>query len=478
VTATSPIALSLLMDRLSWPVKMVRWKAAKAIRMLVENEETNAECIDSLLSWIASRVFESEVISGLSILLILKPSSRPSFERVCASIARPSLLSELLLERIYEGRRCGGWEKGHSGNAPKYFVPARYFEEFKKVHVPPIFTHNVDNLERQNGLPFAVQWAYEWQLLTEATQTAKTNYAHHFGDFGLQQAGIGGQFCQRQGEVYRSAYLRMLSYAANVWGMPPRYAANYLFNALSLLPGLFDVEPQQRPSWLGDLPSAILRDDGNLVDVGKAIVAAGRQCENCLVALGTPFPVGEMEFGDLELLSFFVSEDFEPEFEQKLQAPLDIYFPGDLTFGGVRKPLEMKVVPGKLGTAISVCADTQPVLRGFWHDDYFQRGLLLPASYCFDVETTLHAGTDGLNVTCESGQVAQATFWHDAWTPLYAKGSPTRCGIATFMRRDALKQAASRFGMRIGWSIRANTMVKDDGFSELNPSSHKAFFLE
>jgi hypothetical protein len=466
VKADAAVALSMLMDRLSWPVKLTRWKAAKAIKGLIEQESTREDATRALLRWIAEARFESEVASGLSVLLVTAPDARPSLETLCGHIAKPSLLSDLLIEKVYDGRHCGGWRGAHSGWPPEYFVASKYFEDHKMAQVPRIFSHNVEYLDERFELPFMRQWAYEWQRLTDETQTARTGYPSYFGDYGQERSGIVGQFVQRQGEVYRSAYLRMLAFAVSTWGMPSRIAGTYLFDTFSVLPDLFDVEPRERPQWLSDLPARCLAENADLKRLGRRIVKAGTDGDDCLVALGTPLPVGLAEFGDLALSAFFVTDDFVPSEEQALYPVGDNFRPDDLRFNAKLQSLEPSEITGRSGKAISVCSQAQPVYHGFWHDDYFQRGLLLPAKYCFEETAIQCADAEGLKLVVGGQVVARTEYWHDAWTPLSAPENPTRCGVSVMMQRDRLDAAVKRLGMKIGWRVQLDVMQKSGRWTE------------
>jgi hypothetical protein len=322
------------------------------------------------------------------------------------------------------------------------------------------------------------QWAYEWQSLTDETGAVETKYPSYLGDCGLQRSGVIGQFVQRQGEVYRSAYLRTLTFAVAVWEMPPRLAVTYMFHALCILPDLFDVEPSERPKWLRDLPAKCLQEGADLEAIGRRIVNAARNKNRSLVALGSPFPAELAEFGDFTMSAFFVTNDFVPSDGQVLETDGNYFYPDELGFNTEREYLEAKPIPGRTGSAISVCAEAHPVFHGFWHDDYFQRGLPLPASYCFEETTIQSADAGGLGILLDGQKVGEAVIWHDAWTPLYAEGCPTRCGICTTMSRVKLDEAAKRLGMEIGWSVRLVFMHKKDRLSEFSPITRTAFFKQ
>lgn len=473
--AHSDVALMLLIDRLSWPVKMVRWRAAKAIKALMEQEETRQRTTTALLRWMSNCRFESEVGSALSVLLVTTPEARPSFDVVGSHIIKPSLLSDMLLEKIY-GLHCGNWGSAHSGNPPHGFVASQYFDDHKTAHVPGVFFLNLERLERRYGLPFTLQWAHEWETLTKQTETCKTGYPSYFGDFGLQRSGVTGQFVQRQGEAYRSSYLRTLAFAVSAWRMPPQTAAQYVMDSLLVLPDLFDVEPQDRPKWLTDLPAQCSTEGADLAVIGRQIIAAGTTANDCLVSIGTPLPAEIAEFGDLTVSAFLVTDDFDHSDGQRLRSAGQLFVADSYRFNSVRENLEPKPIAGWSGRAIPVCSQVFPAFHGLWHDDYLQRGLLLPAPYCFEEATAQRADAKGLSLLLRSKAVAKASFWHDAWTPLNAPEGPTRCGIAVTMRRNELDQVARRFGMQLGWFAHLSFMEKEGRFGDLVTKTRTAFF--
>ena len=157
------------------------------------------------------------------------------------------------------GQICGGWASAHSGEALEYFTIEKYFDDYKRSHVPQIFCDDIEWLERTTGLPFARQWAYEWRQVMDATRSPYSGFPYYFIDASLRQSGIGGQFSQPQCDVYRSAYLRTLAFAVSEWNMPLRTAVSYSANCLPLNPGLLNVRPIKRPKWLRKKYLAVLR---------------------------------------------------------------------------------------------------------------------------------------------------------------------------------------------------------------------------
>ncbi|RVK90425.1 hypothetical protein CN150_27875 [Sinorhizobium meliloti] len=467
-------ALKMLVERLRWPVKMVRWKAAKAIRSLLMNDETRSATTNTLINWLAARQLESEVTSGLSVLVVSPPEVRPPFGDLEASINAPSMAADFLLNEMY-GVRTDRWRSAHSGSAPLDFSPESYFHENYTAQVPPILKNELEYLEERTQLPFLRQWGFEWTALRERLRLGYTRYPTYFGDFSLQREGIFGQFIQRQGELYRSAYQRTLACAVAEWNVPFRAIAPFSAYGVPALPDLFEVDPAPRPAWLPKLDAAAF-DGNDLASVSRDLLSREPSDDFQTVLMRIPLDRSLDEFGELELAAFFVGDDFELRENQCLSGGSQILELDRYQFDMVRPPLEQRKEAGKSGSALSVCCNEYPMIHGYWHDEYYQRGLSLPAPYCFQQFTFQRAQADGIYVSIGREIVSSTMIWHDGWTPMYASNSATRCGTITRMRKSRLATAATRLGKKVGWFVRLSRMEKPEGGFDRTPQTASAFF--
>jgi hypothetical protein len=131
---------------------------------LLTSGEHAKQAKDIYLDWLAKRKFESQVTTGLAVLLCASEESLPAFPDVCACMRRPSILADLMVQYVYgEGKRKGCWNSAHSGPAPESFVPEEYFGKHRMAHVPPIISHNLERTEQASGFPFMRQWSFEWR---------------------------------------------------------------------------------------------------------------------------------------------------------------------------------------------------------------------------------------------------------------------------------------------------------------------------
>lgn len=193
-------ALDFLAARLSWPVPVVRWRAGRALRDLLDAHETRFDATRMLLRTLAAARCEAESCAVLTVFLMARSDARPALGVLRKSLRHPSVLASLLLRHMY-GDDGLEWERAHSGSAPEYFEPEPYFEEHRTAHVPPILSIHLRQLERRAHLPFIRQWAFEWQSLQDATGVLRTGYPVYFGSSIEVRSGIIGQYIQGQGEL-------------------------------------------------------------------------------------------------------------------------------------------------------------------------------------------------------------------------------------------------------------------------------------
>ncbi|WP_029585837.1 hypothetical protein [Bradyrhizobium sp. URHD0069] len=130
--------MRVLIDRLNWPIRLVRWQAAKEFAALLSSPK-RALATRVFLDWLQSRQFETEVVAGMAVLMCTTPADLPAAEDVKRSVNNSSILADLLFQRIY-GEPLGGWLNRHSGPAPIGYQAEKYFENHKGQVVPLILS--------------------------------------------------------------------------------------------------------------------------------------------------------------------------------------------------------------------------------------------------------------------------------------------------------------------------------------------------
>lgn len=446
-------ALDFLVARLSWPVPVVRWRAARALRDLVEGPQTRSDTTRMLLCNLAGARCETEECAVLTVFLMARPDARPASQVLRTTLRHPSILAALLFQHLY-GENDLQWEQAHSGPVPDYFVPEVFFEAQRTAHVPPILSNNLRKLERRTGLPFLRQWAFEWQTLQEASGLSRTEYPYYFDSYAEVRRGIIGQYIQGQGELYRSAYLRTLALAVDRWRMPEELAKGYAMDTVPAVPGTFEIDPGTRPGWLGDIPERCAARPDDLERLARKLVDATRDLELRPVSFSIPIDAAVARHGIFSMSAYLVTDDLPAGAIPECRIEL-ANFEASFAVGGDRPetPIDIYADEGP-GRAAPVCTSMLPHPYGYWQGHYFATGLPVPASYMLPSSTHLHCTRGGIQLLDGDRPIGTSAFSHDHWSPNYPREGNTRCGVSSTLDRSLLDASLVRLNRRLVWKAR------------------------
>jgi hypothetical protein len=458
-------ALDFLVARLWWPVPLVRWRAARALRDLMEAPATRGEATRELLSRLAAARCESEVCTMLTVFLMARSEARPASSVLTTTLRHPSVLAGVLL------RHLGGtgdleWKQAHSGPAPAEFEPEAYFEEYRTTHVPPVLSTNLTWLERRLRQPFMRQWGFEWQRLQDATGVPRTEYPYYFDSFSEFRSGIVGQYIQGQGELYRSAYLRTLALAVEHGRLPVRLAETFAMDVVPAVPGLFEIDPGSRPAWLGDIPERCAATPDDLARFVRELIDVSRGLDMRPVSLDIPIDSAIAQFGALQVSAFLATDEFTTEgvLEDRIELP---DFEAAFRIAGERPETPL---PGDFndgpGAAAPVCPSMLPQPYGYWQGHYFATGMPVPASYVLPSPTDLRCTRDVLELVHSGRTIAKTAFWHDRWSPNYPREGHTRCGVCAMLDPSMLDATMKRLGCKLVWKAHIRLWQRERDYGD------------
>jgi hypothetical protein len=239
--------LEMLFERLTWPSGLVRERACVSLGSLMADAALGEEIIGTVLTWIGQQKLES--VAALGLLAFFQAKLRgvelPARDVVSQHLAKPSLLSWLIYRTLYkqpiDAPALGGM---HSETAPARFEANPFFLKHAKMFVPPIY------LERATGIDkycsgFLAQWKFEWARIVDAN--------------GFRLRADRVDFWMRQNddhvlcldlplsEVYRSAYLRAVAWAADRQFVEPDDALWLSAQTCPIDLGLWQVPPRRSP---------------------------------------------------------------------------------------------------------------------------------------------------------------------------------------------------------------------------------------
>ena len=465
------LTIRMLIERLNWPIRMARWRTAREFSSLLSSRDYSKLATDVYLDWLLGRKFESEVGSALAVLLCTSETSLPPFEDVAGHITKPSILADAMLENIYgSGKVRGGWEHAHSGQPPSSFKAEPYFLNNKSIYAPLIFSNFLEDIETKTGSPLMKQWAFEWHELMESTKAPHSEYPYHFVEPSRARYGISALFSQRQCDVYQSAYLRTLAWAVDCQILSVNYAIRLALEALPLNRGLAQLNPAGRPAWISDIPEKCVNVSGPLEPLVRNLLKSNLgQRHMRPVVLKIPISADLAEFSVLSISAVLASADFVPDlnvehltFTRGQSCILPDGISIECALG--KKDISDFTSSGIRGFSVPFCLDLMPYPIGSWLTDYFLSGISLPASYAFEDEAEINCKDDRIDIISGGKKSASWKVWHDCWTPLYASGGSTRCGMLTELREDEIAKAQDRHSMRLGWFVELNIWEQEKDF--------------
>jgi hypothetical protein len=475
LASSTPIALAFLFERLKWPVPMVRWRAAREVRNLLNTAATRTTATEQLLDILRDCACESEVCALLSIILLTKTEARPTRSAVISRVKYPSLLSNMLLERIY-GKGQGGQPHLHAVAAPSGFEAGSYFDEHSTAHAPPVLGNNLRRLERVSGLPFRKQWGFEWQILRDRLGVPFTKYPHYFDDSAEAGSGVTGQFWQRMRDVYLSAYLRTLGYAVNEWRLPREIAESYCLEIVDGIGGIFEIEPGVRPTWLSDITERFCAPNANFGAIAKDLFKASQQNGMVVVSIHMPVAASVQKYARLQMTTHLITENYKAPAGASLceeTPPFMIEGTFEVTGAPPDITLDEASSAGQTGgEQASVCIHLFPMPFGCWHGDLFNVGLTIPAPYVVK-DAQISCTADGIQLKSRDGKLLSTTrVWNDGWTPPHPRGGSTRCGVVTMMDASCLEEAQIRLVRRLALFVRLQIWDRETDFGNYSESQH------
>lgn len=219
---------------------------------LLANPQYSKQVQDALLRWIASQRFESTTIVGL--LVLLRTSIRggdsyiPSLSIVQKCVARPSILSWMLISELFGACLDHKGSLVHSEQAPPTFSPDPLFEKYVKNYLPPIYEMWVEEIE-ERLITFRRQWAYEWSVLRKNSVIEPSDRTLQFwlGRDYDEERYFGADM--PMSELYRSAYLRALAWLVTSDRLDLREAIRIASKVCPIDLELWKLDPRPRPEW-------------------------------------------------------------------------------------------------------------------------------------------------------------------------------------------------------------------------------------
>lgn len=430
--------LEMLIARLRWPIGATRWWAMQELATLLLCPETRGEVSKRLLLELASCRLEAEGVELIYIFWMAAKQGGKLPSDLVSALTRPSLLAALLLS-----------DTGLALNAkaaapplevaPKDFEESARFREVQGIDVPRNYLSRLEQLERNTGLPFVRQAAFEWSKTDETYPTAPIQ-----GDLGyfvrpIGNGGLTGCFASRALLRMTSAYQRTLEVARTHWGLPEKTALYLAADALPLDPTLALLRPV-RPSWLPNLGEQINADAESAEALIRNVVnsIATTQPDAVLLSLTSPIFVDSREIVELSVVRWrkwgaiaVAAHDLAGRFFDRQE---------DWDYGVCRARewgLTSFVPMAKLDNILDHETNAAPMACvygfnriGYLQKDLYPARLYYPVITGFSGELSIEPSGSELKISAAHGHVATLYNWNAGWSPVHPAPMSGLCGTA------------------------------------------------
>ena len=456
---TNPILL-MLTERLLWPVPRVRWEVARSLARLIREEDN--EAASALLDWIRARRLESEVVLGLGIIDAFDLGGYFEFAEVNKSVRAPSLLSDFILKRNFANTNSLSPMRYLSSPPKRATLPNHeeaWFDRYRTVAVPPIYSTIMEWLQQSTGAPFMQKWKHEWCWLQATAPRPKVRHPHFLS--GGRRNHVG-QVDYGQREVFVSAYLRMLGYAV-IRGLPYDIVEHYALLALTMNRGLADLEPIERPDWAWNLISC---EGGRTRELAQKLwasaEAASKPSETLLALRAIDCDRdGFVEF-DMTLAigpSGFSVGPAEAEALDMLMAPerpSEIVGSVGPRAGENHLSFEHPLIMTQLA---------EPEALGRVHIDIVLQ-IRLASPIIFGTPASIQCGPSEIRLEAGTEVLSRWIHWYSDWEPAQFRDLGSAVNSMTTVLESSLDRLRASYGMEVARLVRVRRLARSETHGE------------
>ena len=467
--------LELLVSRMRWPIPAVRWWVIQELAGLLVHKDFTTQLESALFRELEGCMLESEVVEWLFVFWVASRGGYVPNVDLWKHIKARSALSMLILEDLgLHGTSEGAFSALPLEVGPGYMASDEFQREQGRF-VPTIFHTLCKSLEEQTGLPFSAQHAFEWERTASVSAAVGGSDIGYF--YGRPVEEMRGQFVTSQALRGRSAYLRTLNVAQEIWRAPAGIMAEYAVVALPLDPTLARLRPH-RPEWIPSFPGEGPTDANALESHVRNVLSKLKEHEpaSLFMSFSEPLRVTENEVVDLEVFAWAQWEERHVDANALLketatrQETRSHGWVEALKFGEsmVTPAQELKHLMDDAMMAAPCAGEVGMWRRGYLHSDLYSRGIVMPYSTVAANEVVARPNGGELEFSIASMEVGRWLYWNVDWTTYYHQKTRAHVGAALLGSRSAMSLLWERRPVRFFYLWRCTRLSRKQSYEHFS----------
>ena len=460
------------LSRFKLPCPMIKLQYIHGLARLLEDPILSANAFKSMIYWISTLDLESEVLEVLSALLLINPTSVSKISTFRNTINRPSILSDIFLSNSFKTPiLINSWVKCHSGEVPAFYENKILKSELMRGQIiPKIFSSRLYKLEKKSRCPFINQWVFEFERILARTGEQTNGHWSYF--LGSDRENEVGQFIGRRSHVARSAYLRTLACASDIWGMPDELLLEEAMHASPVDVSFLKMLPAAIPKWISSFHHQCPRSHPDFENILTSILSANELTnnENKLLFLNIPLNKSELYQADFKLITIL--------YKGKLPAAEVAFSLFDLMLGEIyidrSEEFDFIIEYRDDIEEIEVNSDCKilPALIpaigrhiGYVHSDIIGRMPYFPLNYSKE-RLIANPRNGGADFVYSGTNIGSFEYWNLRWQPTHHYELGTHGGVYVTLSSSAISSLFDVPDMKLARVWKSTVLTRESNYGE------------
>lgn len=458
--------------RLLLPVPMAKLQVINSASEELKVDGNKEVVWQALLDYIESSELESEVLEALCIGYAAKNESILSSTSLRRALKKPSILSDYFISLIFDVPELViSWGNSHSGEVPEMLNTLESQKELRSGKwTPPILTNRFLKLDHDDQSVMK-QWAFEFDQINRNVESDNSpSYSYFSGT--TSREGVG-HFYGRRSQIARSAYLRTIALAVDVWGMPQDRALSEAMYASPMDPSFLKMMPGSPPLGAENFHQMPLDNSDDWPKTISAIVKyfGSQNDSRFLMHFDGPVHASDLLKVELEVITVISSEnDVDPEevFTFHNILPGKVQIPrtrgGKFILSCWPAEQNLPVEDGKFYLPALLPAVTRYV--GYLHSDLITRIPYFPVCHKSGQGLVVEPAYGGAAVKLEGSTIGNFYYWNWEWQPMHLKGMSSNCAVALMINESSYQSILGDYSGKNVRCWRANVHRREKDYSE------------